>query len=374
MWTGTYLASQAFRYYVTGDPEAKANAIAMVRTLSGHLHVTGRPGFLARYRGPQDLIVMPSDCDVDERCHRVDSGPYAGDFWWGDTSRDQYTGWIFGLTAAYDLVDYEGMRQLIRDDVSEALNNLIDQYWCIIDVDGRPTGAFNVLPSMQIAWLLAGYHFTGDLRFKQELQRWLRNDMRPRIRLMNITWFNRYFDHYGNNLGHQTFYTILRLGKVYLNDDDYGFLLNVFDTQQHTFMRLAHNAFFNAIHMSQGIYTPEPGDPYQAQLEQDLGDFRPAPNFQYQTTPPPAPLDPVSVWLHDFAAAHPWFEPYLGCGYQALDAYPVPYQCSTDFLWQRNPFAISCGEQETPRKVQPGVDYLTAYWMASYHKFLTKEH
>ena len=149
----------------------------------------------------------------------------------------------------------------------------------------------------------------------------------------------------------------------------------MFDTQQHTFMRLAHNAFFTTIHMSQGIYTPSPpDDPYQEQLEQDITDFRPAPNYQYSTTPPPAELDPFSVWLHEFLQSHPLLQQIFGdISPQALYAFPVPYQCSTDFLWQRNPFALYCGEQEMPRKVQPGVDYLIAYWMASYHKFLTKD-
>jgi hypothetical protein len=140
-------------------------------------------------------------------------------------------------------------------------------------------------------------------------------------------------------------------------------------------MRLAHNAFFNGIHMSQGLYEPLPeDDPYQAQLEQDLTDFCPAPNYQYHTDPPPAPLDPFSVWIHDFVETHPWLDPFFGdIGYQAAEAYPVPFQCSTDFLWQRNPFAIGCGEDEMPRKVQPGVDYLIAYWLASYHKFIAKD-
>jgi hypothetical protein len=58
---------------------------------------------------------------------------------------------------------------------------------------------------------------------------------------------------------------------------------------------------------------------------------------------------------------------------QSLDPHPVLEQCSTDFLWQRSPFAIDpCGVND-PTVTRPGVDYLVAYWMASYHKFIDKE-
>lgn len=377
IWTGTYLASQAFRYYVTGDPEAKENAIKMVHALDGHLHITGRPGFIARYRGPQDPKVMPENCASDpDYCHIVNDGEYAGDFWKGNTSRDQYTGWFFGMSLAYDLVDDEDMRKMIKYDVTEVLDELISTNWWITDVDGEPTTAApNVMPNMQLTWSLIGYHITGEERFKQVVQKWVRNDERTFMRLTSLSLMNRYTQHYGNNLGHQTFYNLLRLAKVYLSEDDYEFFKNLFDTQTHRWMRLCHNAFFNAIHMSQGKYTPYPdNDEYQFQLEQDLTEFRPVPNYQYAMFPPPSEIDPFSVWLHDLQQQYPWLEELMGTANpQAKEAYRVPYQCATDFLWQRNPFAISCNDVEMPRFVNPGVDYLVAYWMASYHKFLTKD-
>jgi len=376
IWTGTYLASQAFRYYVTGDEQAKANAIRAAQALDGHLHITGRPGFIARYRGPQDPKVMPSDCAAQQDCHVITEGPYAGDFWKGNTSRDQYTGWFFGMCLAYDLVNDEDMRQMIRSDVTEVLDELMSTGWWITDVDGEPTTAAPmVMPAMQLDWALIGYHITGEERYKAVVQKWIKNDMRKKMRLTNITFMNRYAQYYGNNLGHENFYNLLRLGKVYFSRDDHEFFRRLFDTQIHAHVRLSHNAFFNAIHMSQGVYTPYPdNDEYQYQLEQDLTDFRPAPNYRYATNPPPAEVDPISEWLDGLMEQYPELAELMGdVDPQAKDAYPVPYQCSTDFLWQRNPFRLSCGAPEMPRHVNPGVDYLVAYWMANYHKFITKE-
>jgi hypothetical protein len=51
----------------------------------------------------------------------------------------------------------------------------------------------------------------------------------------------------------------------------------------------------------------------------------------------------------------------------------VQEQCTTDFLWQRSPFQNDpCGADQ-PNVTRPGIDYLVAYWMASYHKFIAKD-
>jgi len=380
IWTGTYAVGQAMRYYVTGDAEAKANAIRAVTSLDRHLHVTGRTGFIARYVAPKDeklYYYFGGDtwCDSDENCHHLETGPYAGDFWDGNTSRDQYTGWFFAMATVYDLVDDEPTRQMIADNVTEVLDELISTHWWIIDADGFPTTAApNVLDTQELTWSLIGYHLTGEQRFKEIVQSWLANDKRLLLRLGNITIMNRYGQYYGNNLGHQNFYTLLRLGKAYFSADDYAFFQDLFDSQIHTFTRLSHNAFFNAIHMSQGIYEPTRDDPYQDQLVEDLTDFRDAPNWSYYVDPPDNELDPVSVFLDDLMTQYPFLAELLGdVDPQSLEAHPVLEQCSTDFLWQRNPFRIEPCGSDNPAVTRPGVDYLTAYWLASYHKFIDKE-
>ena len=89
IWTGTYLGSQAYRYAVTGETQARANVIRIVDTLHNHLKVTGRPGFIARYRAPADAPGVAGCEPDDENCHVVTEGPFAGDLWTGNTSRDQ---------------------------------------------------------------------------------------------------------------------------------------------------------------------------------------------------------------------------------------------------------------------------------------------
>ena len=382
-WTGLYLGSQSFRYYVTGDAQAKTNAIRTVHALSGNLHVNDKPGFISRFHAEQDPLIYPGDtwCDAPEqaRCHRVEDGPYADSWWWGETSRDMYNGWFFGMAVAFDLVDDEDMRDLIRADVTEVLDELLDSYWWIIDEAGLPTdSAPHVGGPMRVAWILIGYHITGDDRYRAELQKWLTDEARITLRMMSITFMNHYAQYYGNCLNHELWYNLLRLGKVYFSADDYDFYLQLFETQMHSFVRLSHNPWFNGVFMGQGDYHPEAkDDEYPAQLLGDLTDFRDAPLYRYylpDRNPATYTLDPLAVLLHDLMEQFPFLEELMGSvNYQAQEAFPILEQCTTDFLFQRNPFKIyECGS-DNPEIVNPGVDYLISYWLASYHKFAPKE-
>jgi hypothetical protein len=381
IWTGSYLASQALRYYVTGDPEAKATAIKTVNALDGYLHVTGASGYIARYWGPQTAISYPGDaaCDANDGCRRVEDGEYAGDFWWGNTSRDQYTGWFLGMCLAYDLIDDEPTRSMIRADVHEVVDSLIDHNWNIWAEDNKAsTVAPQVIPTYRLAFCTIAYHVTGDERFRKELSGMLLNANRAAIRISDINFMNRYSQFYGNNLGHNCWYNTLRLGKVYFSEDDYKWLVKEFNENFHTFTRLSHNAWFNNIYMSQGgwVRNLSSDDPYYAELIQDLTEFRECPNANYHLDardPSTYELDPFSVLLNNIFEESPFMRELLGdADPQAIKAFPVPYQCHSDFLWQRNPFVIeACGE-DNPKWVSPGVDYLLAYWLSSYNKFITK--
>ncbi len=377
LWTSAYMASQAMRYYVTGETEAQENAVAMVQALERHLRVTGRQGFLSRYVAPQDGLYYVSHggdewCDGEVRCHHVEEGEYAGDWWKGETSRDQYIGYFFGMSIAYDLLDDEDARVTIASNVSEVLDELIEHGWFIFDVTGLPSmSAPNFYAIFKLAMSLVGYHMIGEDRYKEQVQKWIADSRRDIIRLGNVN-FQRYGGYFPNNLSHMNMHTLLRLAKVYLSPADHDFLVELFETQTHTFTRLSHNAFFNLIFMSQGRYDPAEAE-YQAQLEQDLMEFREPPHTEFYLDPPEGVIDPISVLLKELIALYPTLEYAFGnVKLQSMEAHPVPEQCSTDFLWQRNPFRIEPCGADHPNQAMNGTDYILAYWMASYYKFIIK--
>jgi len=375
MWTGVYLGGQAMRYGVTGDQQAAVNARRMVLALHHHLKITGRPGFLARYRAPRDPLVYGGDkwCNGPEgsRCHQVKEGPYAGDFWFGDTSRDQYTGWFFGMVLAYDLLDDEETRGLIRADVADVLHALIAQQWIILDVDGLPVWAAPIiLPVLQLTWLTIGYHVTGDPVIELELKRRLRNSYRRILAGASSASGNRYRQYFANNQLHINWYNLLRLGRLYFSEADWQFLLELFENNVHTFTRLSHNPWFNGIYMSQGAYGgPGGDDPYLAQLLGDLTEFRDPPLHRYRLPERTGyPVNPKSVRLHNTFEPFPFVRRLIGdVKTESKKALPVSLQCSTDFMWQRSPFRLGACGKDDPSFVNPGVDYLAAYWLAAYH-------
>ena len=85
---------------MTHDSQAKAFGLRAVNCLLAMEEVSGKPGFIARWVGPAVPPFLNKDCDGD--CHVVTAGPYAGSFWIGNTSSDQYLGWWYGLSHAYD--------------------------------------------------------------------------------------------------------------------------------------------------------------------------------------------------------------------------------------------------------------------------------
>lgn len=363
IWTGTYLASQAFRFMTTGDPEAYDAILSTVDTLHHHLQVTGRCGFIARYRGP-DVYPFNAGCANDEHCY-AGEGEYAGDIFLTNTSRDQYTGWFFGMAMAFDAVDDEEVKALIADDVAEVVDALLAQRWWIIDVDGAPTTAGpNVLATMQATWSLVAAHVTGEHRFLDEYDRLAEPSMEPQHRLSGISFMNKYAQHYGNNLGHTNAFTLMKLSRDNGLAADYDFWRSLFLGQTHRWTHMIHNAYFELVHWS---VLDAPDEAMRASIIDDLTRFRDAPNVHYAVFPPEGPLDPFSVWMERLQDRFPWIAEIIGnVNPQALDPYPVDEQCSTDFLWQRNMWSISCGG-ENLRHVDPGVDYLIAYWMARYY-------
>ena len=364
-WTGTYLESQVFRYRVTGDPEAYGEILSTVETLHHHLQVTGRCGFIARYRGP-DEYPFNEGCP-NEHCLQGE-GEYAGDIFLTNTSRDMYIGWFAGMAAAFDVVEDEAVRERIIADVTEVVDALMRQHWWIVDVDGLPTSAApNILSTQQAAWSLVAAHVTGEPRFWDEYNRLAAPSMHTVHRLGSISFFNKYAQHFGNKLSHQNAHMLMRLSHLEGLNDDFEFWKSLFLNQWHRWTHMVHNPYFELIHWS---VLDEPDEAMGEMIIEDLTLFRDAPNVHVHVETSCIPLDPISVWLHDLQERFPWLKELMGgIDPQTAEPRPVDEQCSSGFLWDGNPWGLECGPEDLTR-VNPGVDYLIADWMARYYELI----
>ena len=377
LWTGVYLGSQALRYALTADPRAKENAIKAVKTLDGNLHVTGAKGYIARYWGSQKSFPYYSDafCESFIDCHKITKGKYAGDFWMGSTtSKDQYSGWFFGMSLAYSYIDDQETKRIIKEDVLEIVDTLIEHNWIILNEKGKynPYSAIaKVSDIYQIAWLLTALDVSQDPKYKTELDK--RLSWYALIEMEIGTFasvLNRYIQYYAYNLAHVAWYAALRLAGNYTTKAMHARLKAIFTNRVHSKAVLTHNPWFTAIFMAEGNYNFTNGA-YKKQLIEDLTTFRPAPNYSYylpKRNPTTYKLDPVISWLKYF----PWLDRMMhttkfGLDPQALEAFPVNQQCYADFMFQKNPYLVSeCGEDQ-PKLVQPGIDFIAPYWLSVFH-------
>jgi hypothetical protein len=136
LWTGTALAAQAWRYRVTGAPDAAAELKALATTEHWLFNVSGEPAYLARLAvptGDATPLETANRCgDVNWHCN-VDHQGKKWD-WLGHISRDAYTGVMLGYYAAYSATSDESVRSLIRGDVVQVAVELMKQRQVPADV------------------------------------------------------------------------------------------------------------------------------------------------------------------------------------------------------------------------------------------------
>src|SRR5215813_3391744 len=125
IWTGHYLASESFRYRVTGSPEALDNVRRAIAGIQALNDITGT-NLMARCLIPVDSIYAPGI--IAEEAHNgiyrnfLNGREY---YWIGNTSRDAYSGAFFGLGVAYDMVENAEIRSEISSLVTRMLDFLI---------------------------------------------------------------------------------------------------------------------------------------------------------------------------------------------------------------------------------------------------------
>ncbi|MBW3622977.1 MAG: hypothetical protein KY468_06150 [Armatimonadetes bacterium] len=161
LWTSLYVAAECFRYRVTGDPAAKANAIESMAAMERLERVTSIPGFPARALVLKDERVWKSDPEtgewhpfsVESRKSKVqsrDPGSLTFDFrlstfdrvegeWKGDTSSDELVGHFFACAVFHDSIDDEAWRARAAAYAGRLADHLIQNDFNLIDLDGQHT-------------------------------------------------------------------------------------------------------------------------------------------------------------------------------------------------------------------------------------------
>ncbi len=340
IWTGHYLAAEAFRYQVTRSPEALRNAWRALEGIHSLLEITGTD-VLARCLVPEDSPYAAA-IQQEEGRHGIyyKSLEDRAYFWIGNTSRDQYAGVMFGLSVAYDMIDDANVRHFIRGEVTRILDYLVRHNWTVVMPDGQISTTFLHRPDQRLSFLQVGRKIN-PLRFGWIYaveRRIYASTVAVPILFDNIDDHNHYFKF---NLNHINLYNLIRLEE---DSSPYKQLyMNAYDTLRATTGQ-HRNAHFNmvdrALKGGDGARDGETIALLDLWLERPRRDY----------------------WV-DLRGRYPACDNDRACS-----PIPVEEQVNTDFLWQRSPFLLFGGGLGTIETA--GIDYILPYWMARHYGLL----
>ena len=138
LYAGYNVATQAFRYAATGDPEARNASLTAFAAIRQLVDVTGIPGV------PGRSIASPTDT-VDPADTRWGWNPspvpeYNG--WWfkGNTSSDEIVGHMMAYPLFHDLVAATSAEKSSALELATTIvSNIIDNDFKLVDANGEPT-------------------------------------------------------------------------------------------------------------------------------------------------------------------------------------------------------------------------------------------
>ena len=329
IWTGHYLAAEAFRYRVTRSPDALANVKSAVAGLRSLLDVTGY-NVLARCAIPLSSPYAQSITN-EEQHNGIYTNKSAGLYWVGNTSRDQYSGAFFGLGVAFDMVDDAAIRASITDVVTLLLDYLQGHAWTVFMPDGTASTTFILRADQQLSLLKVGSHINpGKFSTTYDVDKiFLSLQVLTPIAL-EVQSNSSYFKF---NLDSINLYNLIRLDSSSLYTPAYDVLRNHTKDQQ--------NAFFNMI--DRALHAPDAARDAETVAMLDAWLQRPKRD--------------VFVDLRGKL-------PACNSPDEACSPVPVAQRPTTDFLWQRSPFQLDGGGAGTVESA--GIDYILPYWMARY--------
>ena len=138
--TAPYLVAMCYKYAVTGDPAARAEAVEAFKAMIWLNQITGKDGFIAR-------SIWSTTGDKDERGRNGSGGLPAkwyptsdGKWYWkGDTSSDEVDSHFYAVSIFYDLAAQGKEKEIAREHLRKMASYIIDCGWTMHDMDDKPT-------------------------------------------------------------------------------------------------------------------------------------------------------------------------------------------------------------------------------------------
>ena len=318
LWTGAYLAAEAFRYNVTRSADALNNVKTALAGLKALADVTG-DNRLARC---MVLAASPyaAGIESEEAANTIHQSPPW--IWVDNTSRDQVVGAFFGLGAAYDVVDDTTVKSDIADLTTRLIGFIAHHQWSPNDDIGN---TFILRPEELQMLLQVARHVNPSNSISGPF-------LVPPVETAVLVDVQSNSSYFKFNLDYMTFYNLVRLQNISDNQGAYQVVRDYTASHQ--------NAFFDIV--DEALEGPN------ASRDAEMGSL-------------------LDQWLQ-----RPKREIFVDlshtvpvCGSEACHPVPVPLRPTVEFLWQIDPFQLVGGGDGTIEG--SGIDYILPYWMGRYY-------
>jgi hypothetical protein len=422
LWSGLYMASQAFRYAATGSPQALIVLRTLMEGQRVRMAITGVPGVFTRQfippgvpgiACPQDLNHYMPDVEKDdnqwvrvspEGCVQtvekdtfqwVTSShcgleEFAGYCWLDNVSQDEYAGHMMALVAVWKLVDDVDLKNDAARMLEDIAVHLMENDLTFVDWDGRITehgwmfpASGRDFPGFAAAYcmpmILAGAEASGRADLRDYYDNCLMQKAGP---VRCIDWPAQPV---------QPFTDFLPLMMLYLGDDacrsnwnnfsmvfsmlhvllmlerDPGtrrIIQDVLDTEVYRHgsvkdLAVQGNPWFNIMWAASKTLGPDSDGPAIQAVDDAICALK-----QFPASKRSEARDSASLYPH-------YCEDRLGKSL-AEHVVPVSQRCPATFLWWGNPYSRqTCAENHMHMRV-PG-DYLLAYWMGRYYGMIGED-
>jgi len=263
--TATYLAAMSYKYAVTKDSAAKAEAVESFKAMLWLERITPIDGFFAR-------SIWSTTADKDERASQGSGGlparwyPTADGkwYWKGDTSSDEVIAHFYAVSIFHDLVAQGREKELAEEHLTRIASYIIDNGWVLKDMDGQPTrwGRWNQEYLLRpygyadrgvnglevLTFMLAAYSLSGDQKYLDGYNQlvgfgYLNNTLRQKNTFPPAT-----LAPWDDNLAFESYATILR----YSSDPKSTSVLLRSLERTYEIKRMEHIPWFN---FTYGAYT-----------------------------------------------------------------------------------------------------------------------
>ena len=384
LWSGMYLASQAFRYAVTGDAGAVDNAKTVIKALRQLTEVTGSRGLYGRSMAKPGVTYNYDGVGTTSWTVSTATG-YEGWSFRNDVIKDGYDGLMFGYAAALEHFDDPWIVQEVSDLLAAIADHLVGNGLKLIDTDGEVTehgrlyeNAFDDFPGfnalLAASWVkvmadapgadssLDDFYYGCMMNMRQaDCPDIGTGSMGPYIDNME-TALNLFLpnckQNYDNfDMCYQAIYPLLRREKdPELRQRLLGVLRNnMFHTDNSSFQSMAvlGNSYFTFSYVALTGDTAD--DPIVRQaVENGICTLKVFPPLKYDRHIPADPQEGVCInRLGKATAAEPT---------------PLSNYAFDNYLWRLDPFEIQPEEcPEDRRQIYSPEDFLVAYWMGRYH-------